>query len=93
MTKRCALLQPRRYVHSCRQPRYGKEVCMQKEEKPRHQLVMVCPACGTSFQPEVVGLHVRLCPQCEKEKSAYEQKFAGPLDPIDPPRAKAIYSA
>ena len=66
---------------------------MQKDEKSWHQLVMVCPACGTSFRPEVVGLHVRLCPQCEKEKSAYEQKFAGPLDPIDPPRAKAIHSA
>jgi hypothetical protein len=52
---------------------------MEKEEKPWHQLVMVCPTCGASFCPEVLGLHVRLCPQCEEKKAAYEEKFATSL--------------
>jgi hypothetical protein len=49
---------------------------MENKKKPWHQLIMVCPTCGASFCPEVLGLHVRLCPQCEEKKAAYEQKFA-----------------
>ena len=53
-----------------------------QEEKPWHRLVMICPACGASFQPEVLGVHVRLCPECERKKSAYEGKFAGSIDAL-----------
>lgn len=47
---------------------------MEKEKKPWHDLIMVCPTCGASFCPEVLGLHVRLCPQCEEKKAGYKQK-------------------
>jgi hypothetical protein len=61
---------------------------MREQERPWHQLVMVCPACGTSFRPEVVGLHVRLCPQCEKKKSSCDRNVSGRLDAFVPGREK-----
>ena len=65
---------------------------MREEEKPWHRLVMICPACGVSFQPEVLGLHVRLCPECEKKKSAYDRKFAGPLGSLAQGREKLSFA-
>jgi len=39
---------------------------MHQEKRPWHALVMVCPDCGGLFRPEVIGLAVRRCPECEK---------------------------
>jgi hypothetical protein len=53
---------------------------MHTEKKPRCQLVMVCPQCGELFQPEVFGLHVRLCPICEAKKAAFQKDLVSNID-------------
>jgi hypothetical protein len=54
---------------------------MKEEKKPWHQLVMVCPKCGDFFCPAILGIHVRLCPQCEAtEKRLHKEVFSKNLE-------------
>jgi len=56
---------------------------MHQEKRPWHALVMVCPDCGGLFRPEVIGLELRRCPECEKETaqgSAPKQAFPLAVD-------------
>jgi len=50
----------------------SKEVTMKKDTEPWHELIYVCPHCRKEFKPEAVGLHVRLCPDCEKKKECHD---------------------
>jgi ribosomal protein L37AE/L43A len=50
-----------------RNPVQNEEVIMHEQKRPWHALVMVCPECGRLFRPEVIGLAVRRCPECEKK--------------------------
>jgi hypothetical protein len=45
---------------------------MEKNKEPWHELVYVCPHCRQEFRPEAVGLHVRLCPDCEEKKKEHD---------------------
>lgn len=40
---------------------------MKKDPEPWHELIYVCPKCLRQFKPVELSLHVRLCPDCEKE--------------------------
>jgi hypothetical protein len=48
-----------------------EEVIMEKNKEPWHELIFVCPYCRKEFRPETVGLHVRLCPDCEVKKEEH----------------------
>jgi hypothetical protein len=61
-----------------RNPVQNEEVIMHEEKNPWHALVMVCPECGGLFRPEVMGLEVRRCPECENETT----KGSGPEQPL-----------
>jgi hypothetical protein len=48
-----------------------EELTMRKNQEPWHELIFVCPNCRKEFKPEAVGLHVRLCPDCEGKKAEH----------------------
>jgi hypothetical protein len=44
---------------------------MKKNKEPWHELLYICPHCRKEFKPEVLGLHVRLCLDCEVKKKEH----------------------
>jgi ribosomal protein L37AE/L43A len=50
---------------------HTEEMTMKRDTEPWHELVYVCPHCRKEFIPEAIGLHVRLCPECQERKAEH----------------------
>jgi hypothetical protein len=45
---------------------------MNKDTEPWHEPIYICPHCRREFKPEAVGVHVRLCHDCDKKKKCHD---------------------
>ena len=54
-----------------------EELTMTNRKAPWHELIFVCPNCRKEFKPEAVGLHIRLCPDCEEKKAEHATLMKG----------------
>lgn len=53
---------------------------MEVKKEAWQQIVFVCPECGKEFEPESLGFHVRLCPQCSGQRAVKESVHWEPLE-------------
>lgn len=63
---------------------------MSENEMASHRFTMICPECDEAFRLQDVGLHVRLCPECETKKSKYVKKLPGDFNGITQQGGKVI---
>jgi len=48
---------------------------MKEKVAPWHELVFICTECGKEFQPTLISLSARLCPQCIIKKGMEEVMY------------------